>query len=81
MIKKANYLDKARKERGLTYEDLSKIINSERSLAWLHCHMEKIPAEAVIKYSSALEIPLKLLRPDLPDPLLDKLKQEKDVDS
>jgi hypothetical protein len=36
-----------------------------RHVAWKHCNANTVPAEAAIRYSRALNVPLEELRPDL----------------
>ena len=70
-----NNLEKIRVERGLTYEGLGSAVGYDRSSVWEHCR-KTIPAEAAIRYSAALGIPLSQLRPDLPPPVVQPQGQE-----
>lgn len=65
-----NTLNDARKTRGLTFEELGNMVGYLRNVVWKHCHADTIPAEASIRYSAALGIPLAELRPDLPEPVV-----------
>ena len=65
-----NTLDRIRADRGLTFEALGRLIGVKRHVAWKHCQEVSIPAEAAIRYSAAMGIPLELLRPDLPPPVV-----------
>lgn len=64
-----NTLESIRTRRGLTLEQLGKIAGYDRPTAWKHCQANKLSAEAAIKYSAALGVPLSQLRPDLPTPI------------
>lgn len=55
---------------GMTYETLGVKVGVRRHVAWEHCRADTIPAEAAIRYSAALGIPLEELRPDLPPPVV-----------
>ena len=64
-----NQLNDIRTDKGLSCAALGEMVNYDRSSVWKHCHAETIPAEAAIRYSRALDVPLEELRPDLvPDP-------------
>jgi len=65
-----NTLEHIRIGLGLTYEGLGAKIGVKRHVAWDHCRTDAIPAEAAIRYSAALGIPLEQLRPDLPPPVV-----------
>lgn len=60
-----NTLERIRTDRDLTYEALGRSAGYGRHVAWKHCRAEIVPAEAAIRYSRALGVSLKELRPDL----------------
>jgi hypothetical protein len=63
-----NALNSIRLDKGLTFERLGSLAGYDRPTAWKHCLAEKISAEAAVRYSQALGIPLEHLRPDLFSP-------------
>ena len=65
-----NTLEHIRVNLDITYESLGAKIGVKRHVAWEHCRADTIPAEAAIRYSAALGIPLEHLRPDLPPPVV-----------
>ena len=60
-----NQLPHLRTDKGLSCAALGEMVDYDRSAVWKHCHATVIPAEAAIRYSRVLGVPLEDLRPDL----------------
>ena len=60
-----NKLNDIRLSKDLSCAALGEMVDYDRSAVWKHCHATVIPAEAAIRYSRALDVPLEELRPDL----------------
>jgi hypothetical protein len=60
-----NALEKFRRAKKLTYDELAVLAGGAKASVWRHCSADRIPGEASFVYHRTLGIPLSELRPDL----------------